>query len=58
MILDHNMSDAIYEDLDLQSVLTGNWKKGERPPLWDGKTAARAVACLRERVQSQVRNEM
>jgi UDP-N-acetylglucosamine 2-epimerase (non-hydrolysing) len=30
-------------------VLNGKWHKGERPPLWDGKTAERAVVCLRRR---------
>ena len=34
---------------ELQKVLDGQWKSGERPPLWDGKTAERAVECLRRR---------
>lgn len=31
------------------SVLTGNWPQGSCPPLWDGKTAGRAAACLKRR---------
>ena len=34
---------------NLQAVLEGKWHKGERPPLWDGKTADRAVECLERR---------
>jgi UDP-N-acetylglucosamine 2-epimerase (non-hydrolysing) len=34
---------------NLESILHGKWHRGERPPLWDGKTAARAVECLRKR---------
>jgi UDP-N-acetylglucosamine 2-epimerase (non-hydrolysing) len=34
---------------ELQVVLSGGWHKGERPPLWDGKTAERAVECLKRR---------
>ena len=36
---------------NLKLVLAGDWKKGERPPLWDGSTAARAVECLRRRTK-------
>jgi len=38
---------SLAENLD--AILDGKWHKGERPPLWDGKTAARAVECLRQR---------
>jgi len=34
---------------NLKSILHRKWHKGERPPLWDGNTAARAVECLRRR---------
>ena len=30
-------------------VLAGNWPSGSCPPLWDGETARRAVACLKRR---------
>ena len=36
-------------DENLTRVLRGEWQDGKRPPLWDGKTAARAVAALRRR---------
>jgi len=32
----------------LQRVLSGNWKKGEVPELWDGKAAERIVDVLRK----------
>ena len=28
---------------DIKIVLSDDWPQGERPPLWDGKTAGRAV---------------
>jgi len=34
---------------NIASALSGDWPKGQCPPLWDGKTAARAVECLRQR---------
>ena len=38
---------------NLAIVLDGKWHQGERPPLWDGNTAARAVECLEKRVGSR-----
>lgn len=34
---------------NLKSILDGKWHKGSRPPLWDGKTAERAVEHLARR---------
>jgi UDP-N-acetylglucosamine 2-epimerase (non-hydrolysing) len=39
----HSLAD------NLKTILDGNWHKGKCPPLWDGKTAERAVECLRRR---------
>ncbi len=35
---------------NLRRVLTGEWPKGKFPPLWDGKTASRAVTALKARL--------
>lgn len=37
---------------NLEEILDGNWPPGKRPPLWDGKTAERAVEALRKRIES------
>ncbi len=42
-----NLSDNITK------ALSGNWPRGVCPPLWDGKTAQRAVKRLHARVLSQ-----
>jgi len=34
---------------NLGAILAGDWPAGECPPLWDGKTARRAVAALKKR---------
>jgi UDP-N-acetylglucosamine 2-epimerase (non-hydrolysing) len=36
---------------DIARVLSGDWPTGQCPPLWDGKTAQRAVESLRKRSQ-------
>lgn len=33
-------------------ILNGDWKKGACPPLWDGKTAGRAVQSLARRIRA------
>jgi len=40
-------ADSLHENL--QTILGGKWHEGQRPPLWDGKTAQRAVAALKKR---------
>ena len=40
-------SESVATNLEL--VLNGQWKRGARPPLWDGRTADRAVAALKRR---------
>ena len=34
---------------NIQAILAGDWPSGACPPLWDGKTADRAVAALKKR---------
>jgi UDP-N-acetylglucosamine 2-epimerase (non-hydrolysing) len=36
----------------LEKVLSGDWPTAVCPPLWDGKTAARAADCLQKRLQA------
>ena len=36
------------EHVDL--ILSDNWQKGVCPPLWDGRTAGRAVTALKARL--------
>ena len=38
---------------NLDLILEGKWQTGECPPLWDGNTAARAVACLEARTRAR-----
>ncbi len=45
----NKLIDATTLAENLETILDGNWPKGQRPPLWDGKTAKRAVATLRRR---------
>lgn len=45
----NKLVDADSLSANLRLVLDGNWHQGERPPLWDGDTAKRAVACLKRR---------
>lgn len=47
------LTDAASLGEHLKAVLGGKWKQGERPPLWDGKAAQRAVAALRRRTQDK-----
>ena len=37
---------------DIDKVLSGDWPTGQCPPLWDGRTAKRAVESLRKRSRS------
>jgi UDP-N-acetylglucosamine 2-epimerase (non-hydrolysing) len=51
----NELADANSLGNNLQAILAGQWKSGERPPLWDGKTAIRAVECLRRRTLARDR---
>jgi len=42
-------AEDLAQNIDL--ALSGDWPKGQRPPKWDGKTAERAVGCLKARQQ-------
>ncbi len=46
----NKLVDAHSLDKYLTAVLENDWPKGKRIPLWDGKTAARAVEFLTKRV--------
>ena len=37
----------------VRKILDGKWRKGSCPPLWDGRTAGRAVRCLEKRALRQ-----
>ncbi len=37
---------------ELDKALSGDWPEGQVPPLWDGKTAGRAVAALKRRLSA------
>jgi len=45
----NKLVNAASLDENLQAIMAGNWPSGDCPPLWDGKTAERAVACLKRR---------
>jgi UDP-N-acetylglucosamine 2-epimerase (non-hydrolysing) len=38
---------------DIDKVLSGDWPTGQCPPLWDGRTAERAVESLRKRSEKR-----
>ncbi len=49
----NKLVDAASLAANLEIVLSGEWQTGECPPLWDGKTAQRAVECLLRRTRSR-----
>ncbi|MDZ7644739.1 MAG: UDP-N-acetylglucosamine 2-epimerase [Woeseiaceae bacterium] len=44
-------AETLHEELN--RVLAGDWPKGERPPLWDGHAADRAVESLARQTRRQ-----
>ena len=44
-------ADNLADNVD--EILAGHWPSGICPPLWDGKTAGRAVECLRRRIEAE-----
>ena len=38
---------------NLETILAGDWKRGQCPQLWDGKTAGRAVESLKRRLATR-----
>ncbi len=49
----NELVDASMLDARLKVVLDGNWKQGQCPPLWDGRTAERAVDSLKRRTAAR-----
>lgn len=45
----NKLTNATELGAELGAVMSGNWPTGKCPPLWDGKTAKRAVASLKKR---------
>jgi len=43
----NQLINVIAVEEKVKSVLTGNWKRGKAPELWDGKTAKRIVETLK-----------
>jgi len=49
----NKLIDAASLAQNLSTILNGQWQTGQRPPLWDGKTARRAVECLSRRTRAR-----
>jgi len=41
--------DAVYQEIE--KIMRGEWRKGIKPKLWDGKTAERVVSSLKQRCE-------